>query len=128
MADEKKPGRIVGPDGRVPKSLRSVQTQRESNDERPATVGECRSWITAGSIAAMKQVYEQMASESERNMTLMEDVVVDRVLAELRRRTIMGRLSLRWVLVKEWARGYLVEIGLVDPMERSGRVTLEKPA
>lgn len=70
---------------------------RRNRESRPVTVDEAREWITAGSIAAMKQVYEQLAAESEKNFAELEDVVVDRVLAEIARRSWRGRVKAWWV-------------------------------
>jgi hypothetical protein len=86
--------RIVSLDDHIPKSRRD-RMQRSPSTE------EVKNWIQAGSITAMKQVYEALASENSRLFAQMEQIAVDRVLAEIERRSWRGRVKALWQRVRK---------------------------
>jgi hypothetical protein len=99
MADENestRPSGIVGPDGRVPRSQRNRQKQ----EEQPPTTAQVREWITAGSIAAFKNCYEQLTSETSAHLEKMEEVITQRVLDEVERRSLRGRVQAWWARLR----------------------------
>lgn len=121
MADSNEP-RILRPDGNIPASLRD---REERANAKSPTIAQTREWIVAGVATGAKNIYDQLSAEAEKNMEKMEQIVVDRVLLELERRSWRGRIKLRWLVAKEWARNFGIDIGLIDPTSRPSHVKLE---
>lgn len=128
MAD--KP-RIVGPDGNIPESQRSIHTAMTEKARvqmgKTCTEGRAAELIVAGVAAGLSNMQSYFVKENARLFEEMEQIAFDRVLADIRRRSLRGRLEVRWVLLKEWARPWLMEAGLIDPTAKPSHVKLEGP-
>ncbi len=103
MSDDNGKGRIVGID-HIPKS-------RKDRMSRPPTTDEVQKWIAAGSIAAMRNVYEQMAEENVKLFQQLEEICTERVLAEIERRSWRGKVKALWLRLRKQ------EVVLMPPPE-----------
>lgn len=113
----------------IPKSRRDAIHRA---NQPGVSEARCSELIVAGVAAGtnklyivLEQMHEQLTAESIANFAKLEDEVVRRVQAELDRRSWRGRIRLRWLVVREWIRGYAIEAGVVNPVERRSNIKLE---
>ena len=83
--DDSKDRRILGLEGRVPKSR---QDQKPREEGRSPTAVDVQKWVEAASITAMRNTYEALAAENVKLFAQMEEIAVKRVLAEIEQRSI----------------------------------------
>lgn len=124
MADK-----IVGPDGRVPSSMKSIHTamsdKAKMQADKPLTEGRAAELITAGLIGGLKNIVDHFEEHNKEHMLTMEVMVYQRIKEDLYRESIRGRLHLRWLMLKEWAMPWLIELGAADPVDVKPDVKLE---
>lgn len=117
MADRSK---IVGPDGRVPSSMKSIHTamtdKAQMQADKPCTEGRVSELIVAGIIAGLADIVRHFEEHNKEHMLTMEVMVYQRVMEEIESRTIRGRIRRRWLAAKDWARPWLIEAGMLDPI------------
>lgn len=129
MADKPK---LVGPDGNVPGSQRALHTAMTDKAKlqmnKTATEGRVAELVVAGVSAGIQNLRDYIVEENTRLFEEQEQIVVNRVMAEIRRRSIRGRLEARWLVAKEYVRGWLIELGAADPTEKPGHIKLDSSA
>lgn len=116
-------------DGRIPRSLTGLHTKQteaaELQAKKPLTEGRAAELITAGLIGGLKNIVDHFEEHNKEHMLTMEVMIYQRIKEDLYRESIRGRLHLRWLMLKEWAMPWLIELGAADPVDVKPDVKLE---
>lgn len=115
MKDRKIPV-LVGPDGKTPASMKNILTKQQIKANAPCTELRAAELIEAGVIAGLKNIVEHFEEANTAHMEQMEDMVTQRVMSELERRSVRGRIRRAWR--DSAVRGFLSEVGAVSPIDQ----------
>jgi len=96
-------------DGHVPRS------RLDTLNRGGVTEGRVAELVTAGVIAAATNIYQQVGEETAKNLEIMEDRVVERVLRELHEQKLTS-------LAQRWFTRVVLRRNPVSVLRRNGKI------